>query len=186
MAGFDVGHHTAELFAGLWHSRRSPSFFRYIEAAFGVRVPGLPELRGVLVSQAETGDVRHGWVQSIALRHWVMDDRGFRPVASADVPAWARDSNAAGDAGRLYSGWAVFQFFLDGDRVAVIGTLGPELYCQMVGRLALVGGELAFTEVRMPHRPGSGVVSPRSPVRVELELRATRHAEPPGGPRTGQ
>src|SRR4051794_18621276 len=96
VAAFDTGYHMAELLAGLWPARNSPRFVRYIEALCGVRVPGPPDLKGVVVSEAESGSVADGMVQSIAVRHWVADDAGFRAVAEADVPPWARDSNAAG------------------------------------------------------------------------------------------
>ena len=178
MDTLDIGHSTAELFAGLWHVRHSAWFLRYIEVAFGAKVPELPELEAVVVSEAESGNVQHGWVQSIATRHWVADDRGFRGVAEADVPPWARDTNSAGDAGRLYSGWAKFHFFADGDRVAVRGVLGPELRCLMVGRVTTVGGALAFTDVRVPVWCK---ISPLWPVHVELELPAQRHTNPGPG-----
>jgi hypothetical protein len=171
---FDTGHHTAELFAGLWALRQLPWFSQYIEAAFGVRVIDLPELKGIVVTEAESGNVTNGMVQSLGIRAWVADDRGFRAVTEADVPPWARDSNAAGDAGRMYSGWAEFHFFADGDRVAIRGTLGPALHCRMTGRVAVAGGELVFADVRVPEPPGVYAVNPLSPVCAALELRVAK------------
>jgi hypothetical protein len=182
VARFDTGHHMAELLAGLWADRRSPWFARYIEALCGVAVPGPPELKGVVVSEADDGSVADGMVQSLAVRHWLADDDGFRAIAEADVPPWARDTNAAGDAGRLYSGWAKFHFFPDGEWVSVVAVLGPELRGRMVGRVAVVGGRLAFTDVRVPQPPGVGAVRSQSPVCPALTLGAARQAEPDAVP----
>lgn len=179
MAAFDIGHRMAELLAGLWPARFSPWLVQYIEALCGARVPGPPDLKGVVVSEAEAGSVLDGMVQSIAVRHWVADDAGFRAVDEADVPPWARDSNAAGDAGRLYSGWAKFHFYADGEWVAVRATFGPELFGRMVGRVRAVGAVMAFTDVRVPQPPGAGAIDPRSPACPALMLGIARHTDAP-------
>jgi hypothetical protein len=69
MSAIDIGHQTAGLFGALWQVRRSPWFFRFIEVAFGTRVSELPVLKAVLISEAESGNVQHGWVQSLTTRH---------------------------------------------------------------------------------------------------------------------
>lgn len=172
MAPFDAGHHAAELFAGLWHAHCTPWFLRYIEVAFGVKVSEFPDLEGVIVSEAEDGDVASGMVQNIVLRAWMLDASGFRLLSDESAPPWVEDHNAAEDAGRLYCRWGQFHFFVDGDAVAVRGGFGPNLRGRMVGRVVAVGDEWAFTDVRTPNLPGvMDAVDPRSPVRPELELR---------------
>jgi hypothetical protein len=172
----------AALLAGLWPVRHTPWFHRFIEVSCRTHVPELPTLRAVVISEAQTGNVQHGWVQSIATRHWVSDAAGFRPVPEPEVPSWARDTNAAADTGRRYSGWAKFHFFADGDRVAVRGLFGPKVRCWMVGRVTLVGGVPAFTEVRVPVSAVADRIGPGCPVCAELELPAQRHAEPAAAP----
>lgn len=177
VAAFDIGPHAAELLASVWDLHRSPEFFRHIELVYGVRVPELPVLKGVVLVEADRGDVRHGWVQSNPVRWWLADGAGFRAVAAEDQPPEPRDLNAASHAGLLYHGWAGMAFFVDGDRVAVRGRLGPELRGRMVGRVAAVGGEAAFTDVRVA-RSHAGSVHPDGPVFPELELRVARQAAP--------
>jgi hypothetical protein len=184
MTALDVGHHAAQLLAPLWDRRHSPAFYRHLDLVYGVRGPELPVLRGVVLCEVSAGNIRHGWVQSVAIRWWVADERGFRAVAPSDAPPEPRDYNAAGDAGRLYSGWLAMAFFVDGDRVAVRGRLGPEVHGVMVGRIALVDGELAFTEVQVAPRPGVSL-GPGSPVVAELELRGRMQVEQDAAPDPG-
>jgi hypothetical protein len=176
VAAFDVGHHAAELLASVWDLHHTPAFLRHVELLYGVRVPDLPALRGVVLVEVDQGDVRDGTVQSVPVRWWVADDAGFRTVTAEGQLPEPRDLNAAADAGLLFHGWAAMAFFVDGDRVAVRGRLGPSLLGRMVGRVAVVGGALAFTEVRVPQPPGVRAVGPHAPVVPELELRAARHA----------
>lgn len=173
MTALDVGHHAAELLASLWDRRHSPAFTRYLDLVYGVRGPELPVLRGVVLCEVDAGNIRQGRAQSAPVRWWVGDERGFRAVAPSDVPPEPRDCNAAADAGRPYSGWLAMAFFADGDRVAVRGRLGPELHGVMVGRVTLVDGALAFTQVQVAPRPGVSL-RPGSPIIPELEIRGRK------------
>lgn len=177
MAAFDVGHHAAELLASVWDMHSTPAFLRHIELVYHTRVPELPTLMGVVLVEVDRGDIQHGWVQSNPARWWLADGAGFRPIAAEDQPPEPRELNAAADAGLLYHGWYGAAFFVDGDQVAVRSRLGPELRGRMVGRVAVMGSELVFTEVRVPQGQAYSA-RPDSPVVPELELRLTRHAEP--------
>jgi hypothetical protein len=175
MASFDVGHHAAELFAWLWPGHRSPAFLRYVEASCTLGVADLPSFRAIVLSEAEAGNVEHGWVQSFATRWWVADDVGFRAVANENVPPWWGDLNEAADAGRPYYFWPRVHFFVDEDRLAFTELFGPELWCKKVGRVAVRNGSPVITDVRLvwnirtpARRPG--------PVLAELEVE-------PSGPR---
>lgn len=145
---------------------------RYIEVACRVTVPDLPVLKGVVIHEAEDGNVEHGAVQSLVSRQWVEDDAGFRSADFDSFLPWARDCNAASDAGRLYCGWTKLIFFRVGDRVAVRGHFGPYVRFRMVGRFVVDGGEPTFTEVRLPD--DSFAFNLSCPVREELELRPPR------------
>jgi hypothetical protein len=173
VVALDVGHHAAELLASVWHMHRTPALLRHIELVYHARVPELPTLKGVVLVEVDDGNVEQGWVQSNPVRWWLADGAGFRAIAAENQPPEPRELNAAADAGLLYHGWAGMAFFVDGDQVAVRGRLGPELRGSMVGRVAEVGGELAFTEVRVPLRPMYSD-RPDSPVIPELELRLAK------------
>jgi hypothetical protein len=176
-AAFDIGHHAAELLASVWDLHRSPAFLRHIELVYGVGVPELPSLKGVVLVEVDRGDATHGWVQSNPVRWWLADGAGFRAIAAEDQPPEPRELNTAADAGLLYHGWAGMAFFVDGEWVAVRCQLGPELRGRMVGRVAAVGGRGVFTEVRVA-RSHAESVRPDGPVFPELELWAARRAEP--------
>jgi hypothetical protein len=169
MASFDVGHHAAELFAWLWPGHRSPTFLRYVETSCTSGVADLPSFRAVVLSEAEAGNVEHGWVQSIAIRWWLADDAGFRAVAYENLPPWWGDHNEAADAGRPYYLWPRVHFFIDGNRRAFYERFGPELYCCKVGWVAVRNGSPLITDVRLVRNTRSPAMRP-GPVLAELEI----------------
>jgi hypothetical protein len=169
MALFDVGHHAAELFAWLWFGHRSPTFLRYVEASCTSSVADLPSFRAVVLSESESENVEHGWVQSIATRWWVADDAGFRAVAYENLPPWWDDHNEAADAGRPYYLWPRVHFFIDGDRLAFYERFGPELSCCKVGRVAVRNRSPVVTGVRLVWNMRSPARRP-GPVLAQLEI----------------
>ena len=175
MTAFDVGYHAAQVLASVWDLHRSPSFFRHIELVYGVLVPELPILKGVVLVEVDRGDVRHGWVQSNPVRRWLADGDGFRTIAETDQPPEPRDLNAAYEAGLRYHGWAGMAVFVDGEWVAVRSRLWPELFGRIVGRVSFVGGEAILTDIRVA-RGAAYSIRPDSPVIPELELGAIRRA----------
>jgi hypothetical protein len=138
----------AETLARVWSRHRTPRFFDYVAASFGVRVVDMPAFAALYIYQVADGDLERGaFDHGSTFQWWEATDAGLRECARPEH--WLGWRDAPEKVRGSFYRWPHISFLHVGTRVGFGECFGPALINRKVGQLVAAASGVEITDVRV-------------------------------------